>query len=45
MVVVKAVHAAEHTVGQGWMLVTRSDVSINDFSAFPDMRRFKNSGS
>lgn len=41
MVLVKAVHAAEHTVGQGWMLVTRSDVSINDFSAFLGLRRRK----
>ena len=45
MVLVKAVRAAEHTVGRGRMLVTRSDVSVNDFSAFPDMKRFKNLGS
>ena len=45
MVLVKAVHAPKHAVGRGWMLVTRSDVSVNDFSAFPDMRRFKNLGS
>ena len=36
------VHAAMHAFYRRLLLVTRADVTMKDFSAFPDMRRCKN---
>ena len=34
-------HAVKHILGSGLLLVRRADVTVNDFSASLDMRRYK----